>query len=220
MYHRSCYSLWDSLGFFPSNWVPVSGFVLQIDITSFTEGTDVSKLLFPYGPNLEEAIFCAVEWKLLSVKHCRGAEVTWIYSGCGLTLIKTKDHLHSHLFPLCWDEGENWKGESEKTCGWRWRQFNGESKIHACKQAKQNKEFPWAGRCSAMPRKAELCHRWGWLGKRNAVTLNILTSFFTQLCSMIMTSCGVALPPWVHSVGEVISFHLVQIQNLCRVLSD
>lgn len=149
----------------------------------------------PYGPNLEEAIFCAVEWELLSVKHCRGAEVTWICGACDLTLVKTKDHLHGHLFPLCWDEGERVK--VRKLVGGDENSLMGKAESMLASKTKQGirLHFPWGGRCSAVPMKAGLCHRWGWLGKRSTVTLNIPTPFFTQLCWVISTSCSVALSP-------------------------
>jgi len=58
-------------------------------------------------------------------------------------------------------------------------------------QIKQNKEFihyfPSSGRCSAINRKAGLCHAPRLLGKVNAVTLNIPPSSFFQLLPMSMT---------------------------------
>lgn len=57
VYHRSRYVLSASLCFFPSDFISVSGSVLQIDITSFTEGTDVSKLLFSIWTKLRGSYF-------------------------------------------------------------------------------------------------------------------------------------------------------------------
>lgn len=107
----------------------------------------------------------------------------------------------------------------EKMCGWRWRQFNGESKIPACKQSKRKNSFASChGQGYAQPSPGELglCHTGGWGVKRNIVTLNIPISFFTQLYSVIVRWCGVALSLCLNSTGEIISFCLVQIQICLR----
>lgn len=49
--------------------------------------------------------------------------------------------LSSSSIPHHQDWGENWKDESWKTLGLRYRQFNRENKIHAHKQGKARNSF-------------------------------------------------------------------------------
>lgn len=37
-------------------------------------------------------------------------------------------HPDAHSLPHQWDQGENWKGKSQKKCGLRLRQFNRENR--------------------------------------------------------------------------------------------